>query len=252
MRADRQKPAVRAWISHFVERPRTKPALAVALLLVLTLLVGIFLGWQVAYTDMKAIPQSIEKMRGDLSAARAAIKVARGDLQLLRTRHEVDSRALELLRSEMAAEKERTADLEEGLSFYRSMVVAEDMANGLSLRKPELMSGRVSGRVAYRIFVQQKEREYEIVEGILSVEVFGLKGETEVSYPLGELSEDFDQKAAALRFRYFQAIEGELALPEGFEPRGMTVIARARKPREIEIREQFPWKLQEQFINVGK
>ena len=100
MRADRQKPAVRAWISHFVERPRTKPALAVALLLVLTLLVGIFLGWQVAYTDMKAIPQSIEKMRGDLSAARAAIKVARGDLQILRTRHEVDSRALELLRDE--------------------------------------------------------------------------------------------------------------------------------------------------------
>jgi hypothetical protein len=242
--------AIRSWVIHFVERTGTKPAFA--LLLVLTLLVGIFVGWQVAYRDMKVIPQSIEKMRSDLSAARAAIKVARVDLQMLRTRHEVDNHALELLRSEMAAEKERTADLEEGLRFYRSMVAAEDMANGLSLRKPELASGRVPGRVAYRIFVQQKEREYEIVEGILSVEVVGLKGGAEVSYSLTELSEDFDHKAAALHFRYFQAIEGELVLPEGFEPSGMTVIARASKPREIEIREQFPWKLQERFINVGK
>ncbi len=91
-----------------------------------------------------------------------------------------------------------------------------------------------------------------MVEGTLSVEVFGLKGEAEVSYPLAELSEDFDRGAAALHFRYFQAIEGELVLPEGFEPRGMTVVARVSKPRETEVREQFPWKLQERFINVGK
>jgi hypothetical protein len=167
-----------------------------------------------------------------------------------RTRHEVDSRAMELLRSEMAAEKERTADLEEGLRFYRSMVVSEDMANGLSLRKPELVPGESPGRFAYRFFVQQKEREYEMVEGRLSVEVFGLKGEVEVSYPLAELSEDFD-KRAALHFRYFQAVEGEMALPEGFEPRGMAVVARAGKPRETEVRQQFLWELQERFINVG-
>ena len=43
-----------------------------------------------------------------------------------------------------------------------------------------------------------------------------------------------------------------MALPDGFEPKGMTVVARASKPRETEVREQFPWALQERFINVGK
>jgi hypothetical protein len=223
-----------------------------ALLVALTLLAGIYLGRQAGYKTMKAVPQAMEGMQAELSATREALKVTQGDLQIQRTRHEVDSRALELLRGEMAAEKERTADLEEGLRFYRSMVVSEDMASGLSLRKPELVTGESPGRVAYRIFIQQKEREYEMVEGSLSVEVFGLKGETEVSYPLAELSKDFDHRAAALHFRYFQAVEGELVLPEDFEPTGMTVLARASKPRETEVSEQFPWELQERFINVGK
>jgi hypothetical protein len=245
--------AILSLITRIVERLGPKLALAVVLLLALTLLAGIYLGRHAAYKDMAAaIPQAADRMRVELSAAREALKVAQGDLQVQRTRHEVDSRAMELLRSEMAAEKERTADLEEGLRFYRSMVVSEDMASGLSLRKPELVPAESPGHLAYRIFIQQKEREYEMVEGTLSVEVFGLKDQAEVSYPLAELSEDFDRGAAALHFRYFQAIEGELALPEGFEPKGITVVARASKPRESEVREQFPWQLQERFINVGK
>jgi hypothetical protein len=244
--------AILSRVIRFVERLGPKLVLALASLLALTLLTGIYLGRQAAYKDMKVIPQSMGSLQVELSTAREALNAAQGDLQIQRTRHEVDSRALELLRSEMAAEKERTADLEEGLRFYRSMVVSEDMANGLSLRKPELVPGGAPGRFVYRIFVQQKEREYEMVEGTLSVEVYGLKGKAEVSFPLAELSEDFDHGGAALHFRYFQAIEGELALPEGFEPRGMTVVARASKPRETEVREQFPWELQERFINVGK
>ena len=244
--------AILSVIIRYVERLGPKLALAMVLLLTLTLLVGIYLGRHAAYRDMAVAPNAADGMQVELSAVREALKVAQGDLQMLRTRHEVDNRAMELLRSEMAAEKERTADLEEGLRFYRSMVVSEDMASGVSLRKPELVPTKSPGRVAYRIFVQQKEREYEMVEGTLSVDVFGLRGQAKVSYPLAELSEDFDREAAALHFRYFQAIEGELALPEGFEPKGMTAVVRVNKPHETEVREQFPWQLQEQFINVGK
>lgn len=180
------------------------------------------------------------------------LKAARGELEIQRTRHAVDKHALELLRSEMAVEKERTAELEEGLSFYRSMVASGDTAKGLSLRKPELVRGDNTNRVRYRIYVQQRDREYEVVEGLLSAEVYGVSGDREVSYPLATLSNDFDDKAATLNFRYFQAIEGEITLPEGFEPRAIKLMARARKPREMEVREQFPWTLQERFINVGE
>ncbi len=243
--------AILSSITRSFARLGPKLTVALVLSLALTLLAGIYLGRQAAYKTMKVGPQSLASTQAELAGAREALKVAQGDLQMQRTRHEVDSRALELLRSEMAAEKESTAELQEGLSFYRNMVASEDMANGLSLRKPELVPGETAGRLAYRIFVQQKEREYEMVEGTLSVELFGLKDQAEVSYPLAALSEDFNDRSATLHFRYFQVIEGELALPEGFEPKGMTVVARASKPRETEVREQFPWALQERLINVG-
>jgi hypothetical protein len=220
-------------------------------LLLLCFVAGVLVGRYSVYLGT-ATPETLENLQQDLAVRDEALKVARGDLEMQRTRHEVDQRALELLRSEMAAEKERTADLEEGLSFYRSMVASDDIAKGISLRKPELVAGSNPGQIHYRFFAQQKEREYEVVEGSLSVEVYGLSGEHEASYPLGKLSNEFSAQAAALHFRYFQAIEGDLTLPEGFQPQGLKLVLRINKPLNTEVREQFPWELQERLINVGK
>jgi hypothetical protein len=91
-----------------------------------------------------------------------------------------------------------------------------------------------------------------LLKGELSAEVFGLLGEEQVSYPLAELSDDFGNGVLQLRFRYFQSIEGELVLPAGFEPRGVSVVASSSTPRKAEVREQYPWQLQERFTHVGK
>ncbi|MEZ5503971.1 MAG: DUF6776 family protein [Halioglobus sp.] len=220
--------------------------------MLLTLMLGIYLGRHSAYSNMQIGSQSVRGLQSELANLRAELQVAQGDLQMQRTRHEVDSRALELVRSEMAAEKNRTAELEEGLSFYRSMMVSEDNTSGLSVRKPELVPGVNPGQVGYRIFVQQKEREFDMVEGTLSVDILGVKAGKEISYPLSRLSKQFGAGGETLHFRYFQAIEGELDLPEGFEPRGIMLVVRASKPRESKVRQEFPWELQERFINVGK
>lgn len=239
-------------MSRLLDQLGPKLILALLLLLALTFLAGVFLGRQSVYDALEVGPETAQSMLSELSDLREALRVTRGDLEMQRTRHEVDRQALELLRSEMAAEKERTAGLEEGLSFYRSMVVSEDQGNGLSLRKPELVPGATPGRWKYRFFVQQKERDYDMVEGTLSVQVFGFNAEQEVSYPLSELSRDFGDATSTLHFRYFQAIEGELVLPDGFTPKSITLVARASKPYKAKVKKQFPWEVQERFINVGK
>ena len=239
-------------ISRLADQLGPKLLLALALIFALTLLAGIYAGKQLAYEEIKVDPETAKSMLLELSALRAALGATRGDLEVQRTRHEVDKRALELVRSEMAAEKEQTANLEEGLSFYRSMVASEDPGKGLSLRKPEIVPAGTPGRFRYRFFVQQKDREYEMVEGSFSAEIAGIKDKKAVRYPLSALSSDLNEKAATLYFRYFQAIEGEMVLPQGFEPRDVILVARASKPRQAKVKKQFPWELQERFINVGK
>ena len=203
-------------VSRLADHLGPKLLLALALTIALTLLIGIYLGRVSVYSALKVGPETAQSMLSELSDLREALRVARGDLEVQRTRHAVD------------------------------------LGSGLSLRKPELVPAATPGRFRYRFFVQQIEREYDMVEGSLSVDVSGFNGKQEVTYPLSELSKDFDDKASTLHFRYFQAIEGELVLPLGFEPKGITLVARASKPRKSKAKKQFPWELQERFINVGK
>ena len=240
-------------ITRFFSQPELNAVLLSLLLLVLALLAGIYVGWVMAHKEMGISPRhAVDSAQVELSALREKLAVVRGDIQAQRTRHNVDSRALELVRSEMVAQKELTATLEEGLRFFRSLMVSEGDAAGLSLRDPELVAGGTPSRIKYRIFVQHQSRAHEMVEGALSLQVFGFEGEKAVRYALPQLSEELDDRAMSLHFRYFQAVEGALTLPAGFEPTGLAVMAEATKPRKMKVREEFPWELQKQFINVGE
>lgn len=229
---------------------------AVSALLLVTLvaaaaLLGIYLGKRAAYSDISANPQSQQQTQVALIAARKELAEVRGELEVQRTRHEVDRQALEMVRKEMAARKEQTSGLEEDLRFYRSLMAPESSTSGLSLRAPELVALGRPDRVAYRIVIQQRASKHEMVKGSLTAEVYGFAGEQEQRYSLAELAPEASGEPVALLFRYFQTIEGEVTLPEGFEPRGIDVVASASKPQKTEVREQFPWQLQERFTNVG-
>ena len=190
---------------------------------------------------------------GAESGAEAAqLASLQNKLEVQRKRHELDRRALELVRSEMAAENQRIGELEDELRFYRSLMAPERVAQGVSVRQPELVAKTRDRRFAFRIVMQQKARKHELLKGALWVRVEGQLAGQEVSYPLSELSADVDVEAVALQFRYFQALEGEIRLPSGFEPKVIAVHVSITKPKKFEFREQYPWQLQERFTHVGK
>jgi hypothetical protein len=238
-------------ISYRRQRRRTT-VLALVLFSVVVGAAGFYLGQRSALSVMSIDPEVYHSMQLELPAARQELRGLRGDLQVQRTRHEVNRGALDMLRQDMAAHKVRTADLEEELLFYKSLIAPTDVASGLSVREPELVAHAQAGKFSYRIVVQQEARKHELLKGKLEVEVFGVLGEEQVSYPLAQLSDDLDDAAMLLKFRYFQSLEGALSLPDGFQPEGLSVVASVSKPRKTEVREQFPWRLQERFTHVGK
>ncbi len=203
-------------------------------------------------TRLEGDPASALRLRESVSSLEKALDETRGELEMLRTRHEVDRQALELVRLEMAQQKERATELEEGLRFYRSLMAPDEVPGGLSIRQPELVEGARPGTYSLRLVVQQQARRHELVRGQLEAEVEGTLDGAEVSIPLGDLSADFSAQSMALQFRYYQSVEGELTLPDGMEPGGLSIVARASKPHKTEVGLQFPWRLQERFTHVGK
>jgi Arc/MetJ-type ribon-helix-helix transcriptional regulator len=223
-----------------------------AFLTMLILALGFWLGQRVAHSSMGIDPESYRQLQEQLPEVRAESLALTQELEVQRTRNEVDRRALELVRGDIAEQKEQISSLEEGLRFYRSLMAPGEIANGLSLREIELVSRSEAGRYAFRIVAQQEARKHDTLRGELYAEVYGKQDGEHVKYPLAALSGDLEGDAVPLRFRYFQAIEGELVLPEGFTPEGVNVVASANSPRKVEVREQYSWQIQERFTHAGR
>jgi hypothetical protein len=233
-------------------RYRRLQVVIATLLLAVTLLAGFYFGQRAVYSGVGIDAERYRAMQQAVEASDREVARLQAELDVQVARQQMDQQALELVRREIAAQKEQISVLEEGLRFYRSLMAPGDIAQGLSLRPLELVALEPPGQYAFRIVAQQEARKHPLLKGELSAEVNGLLSEQEVSYLLAELSDDLDEESVPLRFRYFQSIEGQLSLPDGFEPHSVTLVARATTPRAMEVREQFPWRVQEKFTHVGK
>ena len=235
-----------------VSARRRLQVIAAALLAAVILAAGFYLGQLAAYSGMGIDPELYRQLRAEQPKLQQQIQALETELATQRSRNQVDRAALELLRSDLASQKSEIVDLEEGLRFYRELMAPGELAQGLSLRSPELVPIDGERRYAFRIVAQQEARKHETLKGTLYAEVFGLLDGEQVTYSLADLSDDLDKAVLPLRFRYFQAIEGELSLPAGFDPRFINVTASATSPRKAEAREQYPWQVKEKFTHVGK
>lgn len=226
--------------------------LGLALAASIVLLAGFLLGRQAAFSGSGIDPVKYREQGKALRAALAESAELNRQVGVMAARHDVDRAALELVRQELAEQKELIAGLEEGVRFYRSLMTPGEIAQGFSLRSIELVLRDEPGRYGFRIVAQQEARKHSTLQGELYAEITGQQAGQARSYPLFELSPDIEHSVLPLRFRYFQSIEGDLVLPEGFEPQAVSVVATVTAPRKAEVREQYPWQVQERFTHVGK
>jgi hypothetical protein len=222
---------------------------------VLTIVVfggGMVLG---AYSSYRLIWSS----DGEYGGLRDHIALQERELESLRqwqsanrTRRDVDAAALELVRQELASQQAMIAELDRGIRFYKSLMAPGEVAEGLNIRSIDLMANGASRRYQFRILMQQNSRKHALMTGTLNVSVVGLSAGQAVEFDLSELSRQIPKADIRLRFKYFQAIDGELELPEGFIPQLVRISAISTKPRRSEVIEEFPWSVQEKLSHVGQ
>lgn len=153
----------------------------------------------------------------------------------------VDRQALEEVQGTILNLRETIAQLQEDVLFYKQIMSPENAESGLSIGQLDLLGTDDENRVRYRIELRQVGNNENLVTGYANVNILGTRERQEISLPLRSVALDEDQLDIKLQFRYFQNIQGDLVLPEGFEPQGIQILAVDDSNDGKTIQKSFAW-----------
>jgi hypothetical protein len=189
--------------------------IAIGVSLVLATLVGVYaIGRAQATFDGRAAladEAEVAKLRREV-AELDTLKVAQE-----RERQEV-SRTIGELQAEVARQSQQ-------LEFLRGVVGRAGPAAEVTIRQVRVIASAAPGRYRLRIALAQPGRPDRTVAGSVRVGVEGQRGGRTVRLDLREVTA---QRVAQLpyRFQYFENIEVEIVLPNGFSPERVVVDVR--------------------------
>jgi hypothetical protein len=135
----------------------------------------------------------------------------------------------------------RLARQSDDLAFYRSIVSPADGIQGLRIQRFEVLPGAETQQVLLRLTLVQAMRHESVVAGLAQITLSGMQDDVPARLTVGEL---IGKPRAQLpfSFRYFQAVEQTVTLPEGFEPYEVEVRLQSSKLR-APVQQLFPWKV---------
>ncbi len=165
----------------------------------------------------------------------------RQDLLNIEQASTVDKQALESVQQTIVGLRENISQLEEDVLFYKQIMSPENDESGLVIGQLDLVATDVPGTIRYKMELKQQGNNENVINGHANINVLGLRNSQEISIPLSDLSDTENAEDIRLQFRYFQNIEGELVLPDNFEPTKVQILAVAEGDNAKTVQKSFGW-----------
>lgn len=188
-------------------------------LLVLLLLAVMFLFGR-AYQAYEVSQLKLEKET--LQARITELEARNGSLVKRNARLESNSRiehdAYVQANDSLVSLQKQLLDMKEQLVFYQGIVSPEELALGVNIQSFELTKKNDLGLYSYKLVLSKRGKSNKYVKGRFDMLVKGQSNNAQQDLSLKQLKQEFSDKDTKFSFRYFQVFEGDLMLPDQFEP----------------------------------
>lgn len=197
-----------------------KRQIALALLLV-TALLAIWLAYEygrkqagfdsmAAAREQEALQRAIQTLEGKNEALSTRIAV-------LQQASEVDRHAYSEVEQTLKTLQDEILEMREEVKFYRGIVGPADVNSGLQVQSFMVRQNDQENGYHFRLIMVQYGRQTRAMRGVVRMTLVGIQEGVQKSLILSELG---DQKRTQMKFRfkYFQELNGDIVLPEGFVP----------------------------------
>lgn len=169
------------------------------------------------------------------------IEDLRRQVAILETSQEIDQETYTLVEQNLDELQAQIQAQEEELAFYRGIISPEDGAAGLRVQSLEMRpTDAAQGFLLHLVLVQAITHDRR-VSGTVSFDITGSLDGEQVQLNLGDIVADDSGGAMAYAFRYFQDLQRQLVLPEGFEPDEVLMQIRPREPSGQALEQSFEW-----------
>ena len=203
----------------------------------------LFLTWQLASSPVPPSTGDLRDEVGFLSGELASMKERMERLQarqaVLEREADVLRQANRLLREQETARQAEFDTLQSELDFYRRLAGTGGAQTGLDVYRAELLATASDRVFQFVLTLTQNIRRASIISGRARIDVEGTLDDRPVTLYWTELS-DGAAAEPAFRFKYFQQLEGYLALPAGFSPNRLVVTLEAKGQRNP-VQRSYGW-----------
>jgi hypothetical protein len=218
--------------------------LTVLLLFVLAVWLGYWLGSPSLQGGCKTLVAEHELTLGQLASLELQYQELNQQLVNISLGAEVDRQTVDNIRAVLGEHKQTITKLNEEISFYKGLMAPTAREQGLSIRSWEVYPTSDPSRFEFKLVMQQLAVKHTVLKGNVVVQLVGKQAGVEQTLPLNVLSEQVEEAAIHLRFKYFQYIDGELKLPKGFVVERVDIIAKATAPKGDQVEKHYSWMVQ--------
>lgn len=235
-------------MSHRVVRAR--PQWQVYLIRAATVLVVLLVAWGLyeygrhrAGYDVLAVHEQQRQSRQQMQELEHETTRLREQKAILERSSQIEQEAYKQLEGTVNGLQDEILELKEELAFYRGIVSPGDAKKGLNLQSFGLAPTREDRTYHFKMVLTQVLSNGNYAYGNIAFSIEGREGEEDKEYTLAQLSDN--DKELRFRFKYFQAFEGDISLPEGFIPSKVNLVVKPRSRKHKQLTESIDWTVQE-------
>jgi hypothetical protein len=173
-----------------------------------------------------------------------AIATFTQQITALQTTAEVDRQTIEDLRQQVMNQRAQLAASERDLRVYKDLLSpgAKTNPQGISFGVFAVTPLPEPGHFKYSLTVQKLSAKEGDFAGNLEFRVVGQQGDKTLQLSLYQVSAQVTAPSIPLNFKYFQTLDGDMALPQDFVPQTVELVVKTndRKPQPL-VETQLEW-----------
>ena len=153
----------------------------------------------------------------------------------------IERDAYELANQELVKLQQQLLEQKEELAFYRGIVSPNDAELGVNLQTFEIRKKNNQNQYSYKMILTKSGKSTIRVRGSTEIRFRGERGGSVSEMRLDEVALEKASINTKFAFRYFQVFEGDIALPEGFEPFEVEIGIKPTTKKVKSVSETISW-----------